>query len=388
MGKKEVWCFTSFLSEMLSSLKVAYFPSHFSLDISLCAAFFHTDENFLHFILQQWAPRLQKALLDSPEESEKLMALSPLGTDSGTGDLVGDDDNNENISVSSPDQIKLDSLISPSPLVSWHANCTVERGRQVFLLTPLPISKALSSKFQESSKLVLKKMASATASVPSLQAFSEKTDGDILKDGEEHSTSNQPSKEPGFVSPLTLPRKDYSLLMMTPCIKVSPPKSCALLEPASESAQWKNCNARKSTPFPVRLSSGLGELSESSGSEASDDLATKYPELLGIRQAQKLGIGKKERESSPDWFFSPPKSCILMEPPDGNHVNVAANTEPVVNEEADILVSQVIWTHDSNRRTKKQGNSVNCQYSGSFSGPIIIYAYSFVLFLQNLRSEA
>lgn len=33
-GKKEVRCFASFFSETLSSLKVAYFPSHFSLHSS------------------------------------------------------------------------------------------------------------------------------------------------------------------------------------------------------------------------------------------------------------------------------------------------------------------------------------------------------------------
>ncbi|KAK4754027.1 hypothetical protein SAY87_002131 [Trapa incisa] len=317
LGKKEVRCFTAYLSEMLSSLK-------------------------------QWAPRLQNALLNSPRESEKLMVCpgeseKPMvGTDSGAGDLVDDDDNHENISVSSPDQIESCSLISPSPLVSWRANCTVERGRQVFLLTPLPITKALSFKLQESSKAALGKIASPTACIPSLQPSSEKSDGGMLKTEEDRLTSNQPSGKQGFDSPITLPRKDYSVLMMTPCFKVSPPKSCALLQPISESVQWKNCNARKSTPFPVGLSSDLGESSESSGSEAPDDLATKYPELLGIKQAQKLGMGKKERESSPDWFFSPPKSCVLMEPPRGN------------NEEADILLTKVIRTQDNNQRTQKQ----------------------------------
>ncbi|KAK4772783.1 hypothetical protein SAY86_014558 [Trapa natans] len=329
LGKKEVGRFATYLSEMLSSLK-------------------------------QWAPRLQNALLDSSRESEKPVApSSSLGTDSGTGDLVGDDDNNESISVSSPDQIELGSLISPSPLVSWRANCTVGRGRQIFLLTPLPITEAPSFKLQESSKSALENMASATDFVPSLQASWEKSDGDMPKDGEERLTSNQPSGKQGFDSPITLRTKDYSVLMMTPCFKVSPPRSCALLEPISESVQWKNCNARKSTPFPVGLSSDLGESSESSCSKASDGLATKYPELLGIRRAQNLGVGKKERESSPDWFFSPPKSCILMEPPRGNH-----------EEEADILLTNVICIQDSNQRTQKQEPSARST-GGIESTPVL-----------------
>ncbi|OWM76514.1 uncharacterized protein LOC116198498 [Punica granatum] len=303
--KEEIESFASFLAEMLSSLK-------------------------------PWVPRLRNALSGSPKESEKLMEPSLVGTNSGTGDEGDDDD--ENILVSSPEQT-MESLISPSPLVSWRANCTVERGRQVFLLTPLPMSKALSSKCQDSTRSVLEKIASITSSWP-LRAFSEETNDDLLKDEAEHPNSSQPSEEPGPVSPLTLPRRDYSMVIMTPCFKVSPPKSCALLEPVSVSTHWKNCNTRKSTPFPVKPLSNLGEeSSESSGSETSDYLATKYPELLGIRQAQKLGLGKKDRESSPDWFCSPPKSCILMEPPDETPANVAANTRPLANQEAGIFLS-------------------------------------------------
>ncbi|PQP92338.1 uncharacterized protein Pyn_13089 [Prunus yedoensis var. nudiflora] len=87
---KEVESFTNFLSEILSSMK-------------------------------PWVPRLHKSL-STPVES--------------TVNEV------ESVEVESPQG----SLISPSPLVSWNADCTIERGRRLFKHTPLPISKSLSSK--------------------------------------------------------------------------------------------------------------------------------------------------------------------------------------------------------------------------------------------------
>ncbi|XWS16289.1 hypothetical protein CRYUN_Cryun34aG0072300 [Craigia yunnanensis] len=95
---------------------------------------------------------------------------------------------------------------------------------------------------------------------------------------------------------------------------MSPPKSFVLLEPIHESSHKGDYGFRKSTPFPVGINNS--GFSESSVSEASEDLTFKYPELLGIQRTYISGIGKKELESSPTWLFSPLKSCILLEPPD------------------------------------------------------------------------
>ncbi|TXG68827.1 hypothetical protein EZV62_003762 [Acer yangbiense] len=117
-------------------------------------------------------------------------------------------------------------------------------------------------------------------------------------------------KEDTLVSPSPL-----VILIQTPrdksALKMSPPKSCVLLEPIYESSYRFNDKVRKSTPYPVNCRGS--QFSESSGSEGSEDLAFKYPELLGIRQACKSGIVKKELDASPDWSFSPPKSCVLLE---------------------------------------------------------------------------
>ncbi|KAL3720966.1 hypothetical protein ACJRO7_005733 [Eucalyptus globulus] len=334
-GKKEVESLALFLSKMLSSLK-------------------------------PWPSRLQKAFSSPPIEPTNVVEPSPAVLASPVQD-------DESIVVQSPEQAKMDLLISPSPFVSWHANCTVERGRQVFMLTPLPISRALSSKCQESSRSLLDKITSATAPPPSLTVPQEIKD-DSLKSVAIHPTPNKPidtlvrrkdnTEELGFVSPMVVSKRDCSTLMMTPCFKLSPPKSCSLLEPISESSHWGNLNLRKSTPFPVGVNNySASELSESSGDGAPEGLAARYPELLGIRQDIKLGIRKEKEASSPDWFMSPPKSCILMEPPDEKQLTIATTngqfteTVPLLAQQADSLLSQgnaVLESHLAIEKSRKQ----------------------------------
>ncbi|KAI3411538.1 uncharacterized protein J3R85_017834, partial [Psidium guajava] len=332
-GKKEVESLALFLSEVLSSLK-------------------------------PWASRLQKAFSSPPIEPKNAVEPYPAVLTSPVQD-------NESIAIPSPEQAKMDALISPSPLVSWRANCTVERGRHVFMLTPLPISRALSSKCQESSSSILEKITSATAPPPSLILPQEIKD-DSLKDVAIHPTPNKPFdtlvrrkdniEELGFASPMVLSKRDCSMLMTTPCFKVSPPKSCSLLEPISESSHWGNANIRKSTPFPVGVNNySSSELSESSGDGASDGLAARYSELLGIRQDIKLGIGLEKKASSPDWFMSPPKSCILMEPPDEKQLTIATTsgqftkTIPLLAQQADSLSPQGNAVLESHLAIEKSG---------------------------------
>lgn len=288
-----------------------------------------------------------------------------LASESNT--LVNDMENNV---VDSPDHAEAQDLISPSPLVSWRAGCNIERGRQLFLLTPLPISKSLSSKHVAYSKSVLTGMNSGilkgtqpcfiscgdlnentlegngiepgvgkpsgsdlttlgenllecngievSVGKPSGSDLTKLGDnlleGNALEpSGAEPSGSDWTTHQRGFASPPLLSKKNCSMLIMTPCFKMSPPKSCVLLEPISESSQKDKKRLYKATPFPV----GVNDYS--SGSDASDELPLKYPELLGIQQAHKSGIRKKV-EASPDWFLSPPKTCVLLDPSDSHSV--------------------------------------------------------------------
>ncbi|XP_058180866.1 uncharacterized protein LOC131299244 [Rhododendron vialii] len=287
-GRKEIVSFTQVLSEIQSSLK-------------------------------PWAPILQKALSSHPGGSENLLG-QPLDNravpilDEGKSDVV-----------QSSEQTKLDSLVSPSPLVSWRADCTAEGGRQLFLLTPLPRPKAFSSNLQGSSQWVMKKITSTTAGVPSVSAISgDTTDNNVeglavksSKVANAVENERESNLKPQFASLPKLSKMDCSALVMTPCLKMSPPKSCVLLEPISELSHKDTRGVQKSTPFPVTIKEFCRlQLSESSSSEGSEELALKYPELFGIQPPHKLGNGRTGVEASPDWFMSPPKTCVLMEPPE------------------------------------------------------------------------
>ncbi|XP_022715035.1 uncharacterized protein LOC111274568 [Durio zibethinus] len=318
-GRKEIESFTNVISEMLSSLK-------------------------------PWVPRFQKAL-SSPSAGEH-KDQSGHSLESETVPFVNVNEKKW-FDVGSPEETTLDSLISPSPLVSWRAaDCNIQRGRQLFLLTPLPMLKELSSKGRDSSKLVLERIVSkSTVELPSFLNIPGDENDNLLEGVAIKPTPIKPSDfvaagtdetlKCGFVSSPVFSKKDHSMLVMTPRLKMSPPKSCVLLEPIHESSHRGDYGVRKSTPFPVGINNS--GFSKSSGSEASEDLTLKYPELLGIQRTYKSGIGKKELESSPTWLFSPPKSCILLEPPDEKSLdNVATDHHfpRAINQPTELFLSK------------------------------------------------
>ncbi|XP_024022451.1 uncharacterized protein LOC21408943 [Morus notabilis] len=288
-------------------------------------------ESFAHDLsemrssLKPWVPRLARVVTSSSLESENQSRMSSVSQSVSAVNEV------ETEVPESPEKTNLDFLISPSPLVSWRANCTIERGRQMFLLTPLPISKTLpSSKHPDPPKLVFERVASDTLKkIPPFSSISMGTKYDLLEDIEIQPTPVKPSYlvatettsnvESGAVSPLMFSKSNCSMVVMTPCIERSPPKSCVLLGAISESTHAGKKRIHKSTPFPVgikKCSESYISESSSSGSEAPEGIALKYPELLGIRGPYKSGVTKKQIEASPDWFRSPPKTCVLIDPSD------------------------------------------------------------------------
>ncbi|GMI93770.1 hypothetical protein like AT4G12540 [Hibiscus trionum] len=323
-GRKEIESFMDVISDMLSSLK-------------------------------PWFPRFQKAI-SSPSSGEH-------GDQPGKNseaEIVPfvDANDKECFEAGSPEETTLDSLISPSPLVSWRAaDCNVERGRQLFLLTPLPMSKAMSTKRRDSSRLVFEGIATkSNVGLASFLNIPRDENDDLLECVEMKATPVKPSSsvvvemnhtsECRVVSSAVFSKRDHSVLVMTPCLKMSPPKSCVLLEPIQESSDISKFLVRKSTPYPLRINkSGF---SESSGSEeAPEDLTLKYPELRGIQRTHLPEIRKNEWESSPTWLFSPPKSCILLEPPDeksldnvGNDTDHHLPTTGAFNRQPDLVSSK------------------------------------------------
>ncbi|PIN26042.1 hypothetical protein CDL12_01210 [Handroanthus impetiginosus] len=265
--------------------------------------------------LKPWVPRFQKVLStqsigpeDRPEQSMHAVCVPTEST---------------NAAIESPEQSKWESLVSPSPLVSWRAECNTEGGRQLFLLTPLPQTKTFKSKFQAASITALEKITSNEIAQP-VSLFD--SIGNLSDDLPESVSAKPPLNkvldkretipETKCASPANYSNTNCSMFVMTPCLKMSPPKSCILLEPVSEFSRKKNQRVHICTPFPAARQNSTESLdSESSGSKASDDLTLKYPELFGIK-INNLGNKMKAAEDSPKWIVSPPKTCVIMEPPD------------------------------------------------------------------------
>ncbi|KAL6585083.1 hypothetical protein OROMI_004372 [Orobanche minor] len=238
--------------------------------------------------LQPWVPRLQKALCS---QSTVLKNKSEQSIEKTVPCVT---EENKHAVIECPVQTKWESLVSPSPLVSWRAECNTEGGRQLFLLTPLHQKRAFSSKRPSSS-------------IPAMENV--KTG----KNTQPISAIDNPQTKCG--TPDKFSKTNCSMFVMTPCLKMSPPKSCILLEPISEFTKKRTLRVHKSTPFPAGVRNfSESEESESSSSRSSDDLTVEYPDLFGIKISN---FDKRTVEDdSPDWIVSPPKTCIVMEPGD------------------------------------------------------------------------
>lgn len=224
--------------------------------------------------------------------------------------------------VESLGQTKWDSLISPSPLVSWRAGCTTEGGRQLFLLTPLPRLKSFSMKDQEQSRSVLEKTTSSTMiEPPAMFDVAGQTNDDLIEGIIVKAT---PCKGPDRI--LKSNCVSPGNLLRTPYLKVSPPKSCVLLEPVYEFRQKISLGVHRSTPFPLGVQSSEGSKdSESSTCQSSEKMSLKYPERQGIKLGNNCGNRRNTVEESPYRLMSPPKTCVLMEPPDDNLLTNASS---------------------------------------------------------------
>ncbi|KAK9131091.1 hypothetical protein Sjap_011578 [Stephania japonica] len=283
-GKKEIKSFTSVLNDMHTSLK-------------------------------SWFPRLQNSLsassLDVENQGEQLTA----------GKTVSSGIEEPTAGGNSP-ELESGSQISPSPLVSWCNDHNVENGRQLFLLTPLPISKELSSKNPGLSRFLFERKNDAPSDAcfekpSSLSTF--ENPGDDLLENMEGNPSLDISKifemectiDGGFTPAPKFSKRERPIYLMTPCLKTSPPKSCILLEPSF--LQQFNDFPKSSQPCGNQ-EFNLSHAAESSHCSISENLASKFPEHFESKKTQDPVNVRKELEKLPDYFISPPKSCQPIEP--------------------------------------------------------------------------
>ncbi|KAK9099217.1 hypothetical protein Syun_026262 [Stephania yunnanensis] len=283
-GKKEIKSFTSVLNDMHASLK-------------------------------SWFPRLQNSL------SASSLDVESQGEQSTAGKTVSSGIEEPTAGGNSP-ELESGSQISPSPLVSWCNDHNVENGRQLFLLTPLPISKELSSKNPGLSRFLFERKNDAPSDAcfenpSSLSAFENPSD-DLLENMEGKPSLDiskffemECTIDGGYTPAPKFSKRERPIYLMTPCLKTSPPKSCILLEPSF--LQQFN-DFPKSSQLCGNQEFNLPRSAESSSCSISENLASKFPEHFEPKKTQDPVNVRKELEKLPDYFISPPKSCLLMEP--------------------------------------------------------------------------
>ncbi|KAA8516702.1 hypothetical protein F0562_016792 [Nyssa sinensis] len=196
--------------------------------------------------LQRWQSQASRASIASRDgrakPSEKAYSIARKGSENQLEQPLADktipalNGSTSNV-VDSLDQNNLESLVSPSPLVSWHVGGVTSH----------------------------------------LTIFGDMRD-DLLKDGLIKPTPSKPpdsvittmesTVEHGFVSPPKVSKMECSVLVMTTC------------------QHKNNRGVCKSTPLPVAIENFSGsQNSDSSSSQVSEHLALKYPEPFGLKPA-------------------------------------------------------------------------------------------------------
>ncbi|PNT70837.1 uncharacterized protein LOC100838385 isoform X2 [Brachypodium distachyon] len=289
--------------------------------------------------LKQWSSRLKEALEASPDKSEDV-SKHTVGTCSvsaakGNGKLFPRNSMlpyavpamtpSHNLVCSNSNLPEDDLIVSPSPLVSWRpGSCMVESGKQLFLLTPLPKTKACSSRCPSSSKTELKATAGMDElNLPNLPVWKLTISDDNRPDLEQsvqvkearvgvatpHLTSaKKGSSEDRLFSPFSFSIQKSRRALPSPCLKTALPGKKHVFSPISEGSTKEDI-----------LSSGPTDSNKPSGGSddmLSDekDLATRYPDLYGFNQPTANTCRRREADVALDWFLSPLKTCVLMDP--------------------------------------------------------------------------
>uniref|UniRef100_A0ACD5T868 Uncharacterized protein n=1 Tax=Avena sativa TaxID=4498 RepID=A0ACD5T868_AVESA len=308
-GEQEIESFSAFLSDTNSSLK-------------------------------QWSSRLKQALQASPARTEyaskQLTEVFPKSAAKGNVKLFPSDSilpqagpaisPSQNLVCSSSNLPETDLIVSPSPLVSWRAgSCMVESGKQLFLLTPLPKTKAGSSRCPRSSKTQLKTTASMNElNLPNLP-FWKLTISDDNRPDLEQSVKLKEARAGAATPNLIETKKGSSEDSLSPPFSFTIQKSRrALPSPRLTTA----LRGKQHVFSPISegsskdgiLSAGPAE-SENKPSAASDDmlsdekdLASRYPDMYGFNLPTGDIRRRREADEALDWFLSPLKTCVLMDP--------------------------------------------------------------------------
>lgn len=289
-GKQEIESFSCFLSDTNSSLK-------------------------------QWSSRLKLALQASPEKSKNESKFTSAAC--SVPATIG----NDRLLCSNIDEPDL--VVSPSPLVSWRAGaCMVDSGKQLFLLTPLTKTKTCSSRCPKSSTTQLKTTTGLDQlNLPNIPVLKLTISDDDCLDLEQSAKANESNTcvmTPNFIkakkgssgnslfSPFSFTVQKSGRALPSPCLRTALSCKQQMFSPISEGSRKEE--------IPSTGPTQSGKPSEASGDISSDeiskDLASRYPDFYGFNQPTMTTYRRREADDTLDWFLSPLKTCVLMDPSD------------------------------------------------------------------------
>ncbi|CAN6332296.1 unnamed protein product [Urochloa humidicola] len=298
-GKQEIESFNGFLSDTKDSLK-------------------------------KWSSRLNQALETDPAKPENV-SKHTVGTCSdsvakGNDKLIWSSSSNlhDTDPVASPcsNFTDADMIVSPSPLVSWRTGaCMVDSGKQLFLLTPLPKAKACSSRCPTSKTQMKTTSSMDPLNLASLPVWKLTVSDDDHPDQEQSvkvkegrsatmtphvAKANKTSLEDRLRSPCTFSIQKSMRAPPKSCLKTSFSSKQQLFSPIPEGSRKEDIDSSG----PSR-----GDKHSESSDEVSKDLASRY-DIFGLNQSTKSTYRTREAQDPLQWYLSPLKVCVLMDPQD------------------------------------------------------------------------
>ncbi|KAG2626195.1 uncharacterized protein LOC120698024 isoform X2 [Panicum virgatum] len=298
-----------------------------------------------NYSLKQWSSRLKKALETGPENTENVSKHNP-GTCSDSvakrdGKLICSSSNLPDTDpVASPcsNFTEADMTVSPSPLVSWRTGaCMVDSGKQLFLLTPLPKTKACSSRCPTTKTQMKIASSMDQLDLPSLPVWKltisdddrpdqgvkvkEARTGTIMTP--HVSTENKCSLEDMLCSPRTFSIQKSMGALPRSCLKTTLSSKHQLFSPIPEGSRKEDIDSNGPSQ---------GDKRSESSDEVSKDLASRY-DIYGLQQSTKSTYRRREDEDALQWYLSPLKTCVLMDPQDAKPLPTPArsNTKGIYN---------------------------------------------------------
>ncbi|KAJ1263779.1 hypothetical protein BS78_09G212900 [Paspalum vaginatum] len=330
--------------------------------------------------LKQWSSRLKQALETDLVKTKNISKHTP-GTCSSSVAKVNDKlicstsnlPDTDHIASPCSNFTDANMIVSPSPLVSWRTGaCTVESGKQLFLLTPLPKTKACSSRCPTSKSQMKTASSTAQLNLPSLPVCKLSIVEDDHPDLEQGvrvkevrtgiitphvATANKGSLEDRLCSPCTLSTQKSMRALPRSCLKTALSSKQQLFSPIMEGSRKEDINSNGPSHGDERLESSdevskdlasrydLYGLNQSTNVESSDevskDLASRY-DIYGIKQSTESTYRRRETQDPLQWFLSPLKTCVLMDLPDDKPLPTPARSD--MEEKQDVSDDKPIQT--------------------------------------------